>query len=104
MRVHNIAKEWRSGVEFADTHRWNGAMTKNEIADVLAEIATLMELKGENPFEIRAYSGGARAIESIENAEFERLVAEEDLRSVKGIGEALAAKIMELHKTGRLEF
>jgi DNA polymerase (family 10) len=79
-------------------------MTKNEIADVLAEIGTLMELKGENPFKIRAYSGGARAIESLEKAEFERLVAEEDLRSVKGIGEALAAKIMELHATGRLEF
>ncbi|HEY5229051.1 MAG TPA: helix-hairpin-helix domain-containing protein, partial [Opitutaceae bacterium] len=79
-------------------------MTKNEIADVLAEIGTLMELKGENPFKIRAYSGGARAIEALEKAEFERLVAEKDLQSVKGIGEALAAKIMELHATGRLEF
>ncbi|HZZ19788.1 MAG TPA: DNA polymerase/3'-5' exonuclease PolX [Opitutaceae bacterium] len=79
-------------------------MTKNEIADVLAEIGTLMELKGENPFKIRAYSGGARAIEALEKADFEKLVAEGELQSVKGIGEALAAKIMELHATGRLEF
>jgi DNA polymerase (family 10) len=39
-------------------------MTKNEIADVLAEIGTLMELKGENPFKVRAYTAGARAIEA----------------------------------------
>ena len=79
-------------------------MTKNEIADVLAEIGTLMELKGENPFKVRAYSTGARAIEALERDEFEKLVGEGRLQSVKGIGEALAAKIAELHSTGRLEF
>ena len=41
-------------------------MTKNEIADVLSEIATLLELKGENPFKVRAYQSGARALEGIE--------------------------------------
>ncbi len=79
-------------------------MTKNEIADVLAEIGTLMELKGENPFKVRAYSSGARAIEALEKDEFEKLVKEGQLQSVKGIGEALSAKIAELHSTGRLEF
>jgi DNA polymerase (family 10) len=79
-------------------------MTKNEIADVLAEIGTLMELKDENPFKVRAYSAGARAIEALEKDEFDKLVAEGRLRSVKGIGEALASKISELHATGRLEF
>jgi DNA polymerase (family X) len=62
-----------------------------------------MELKGENPFKVRAYSAGARAIEALENDEFERLVSEGG-SSVKGIGEALAKKITELHATGRLEF
>jgi DNA polymerase (family 10) len=79
-------------------------MTKTEIAEVLVEIGTLLELKGENPFKIRAYSAGARAIEGLENDEFEKLVAEDGLRSVKGIGEALSSKIAELHATGRLEF
>lgn len=79
-------------------------MTKNEIGDVLAEIGTLMELKGENPFKVRAYSGGARAIEALENAEFEKLVSDGQIDSVKGIGEALAKKITELHATGRLAF
>lgn len=79
-------------------------MTKNEIADVLTEIGTLLELKGENPFKTRAYLSGARVLESIEQEELDTLVREERLKSVKGIGDALAQKIAELHTTGRLEF
>ncbi|ACB76090.1 helix-hairpin-helix domain-containing protein [Opitutus terrae] len=79
-------------------------MTKHEIADVLNEIALLLELKGENPFKIRAYQSGARVIESLEQPELERLLAANELLTVKGIGEALAKKIAELHTTGKLEF
>jgi len=79
-------------------------MTKNEIADVLIEIGTLLELKGENPFKIRAYQAGARALEAVEDDELATLIREERLDSVKGIGDALARKIGELHATGRLEF
>ena len=79
-------------------------MTKNEIADVLDEIAVLLELKGENPFKIRAYTTGARAVEALEQADLERLVAAGELQTVKGIGEALAQKITELQQTGKLEF
>ncbi len=79
-------------------------MTKNEIADVLSDIGTLLELKGENPFKVRAYQSGARALEAIEEAELARLIANDELQSVKGIGEALGQKIGELHCTGRLEF
>ena len=79
-------------------------MTKNEIADVLSEIGTLLELKGENPFKVRAYQAGARALEAIEEAELARLIAAGELKSVKGIGDALAQKITELHATGGLFF
>lgn len=79
-------------------------MTKNEIADILTEIGTLLELKGENPFKVRAYQSGARALEAIEEADLARLIAEGELQSVKGIGEALGKKIAELHTTGKLEF
>jgi len=79
-------------------------MTKHEIAEVLLEIGTLLELQGENPFKVRAYQAGARAIDGIEPAEWDRLLAAGELESVKGIGQALAAKIGELHATGRLEF
>lgn len=79
-------------------------MTKNEIADRLNEIGVLLELKGENPFKIRAYQSGARALEAMEEDELARLIAAEELDSVKGIGAALAQKITELHTTGKLEF
>ena len=79
-------------------------VTKNEIADVLTEIGTLLELKGENPFKVRAYQTGARALEAIEETELARLVAEEKLGTVKGFGEALVQKITELHTTGKLEY
>ena len=74
-----------SGVEFGGSGVWNEAMTKNEIADVLAEIGTLMELKAENPFKVRAYTAGARAIESLEKDEFEKLIADGKIQSVKGL-------------------
>lgn len=79
-------------------------MTKNEIADVLNEIALLLELKGENPFKIRAYQSGARVIESLEQPQLEALIAANELLTVKGIGDALAKKVTELQTTGRLEF
>lgn len=79
-------------------------MTKNEIADVLNEIGVLLELKGENPFKIRAYQSGARTLEALEDDELDRLIEQEELGGVKGIGKALVEKITELHSTGRLEF
>jgi len=79
-------------------------MNKNDIADVLNEIGTLLELKGENPFKVRAYHSGARVLEGIEDAELATLIREKRLDSVKGLGEALAQKISELHTTGRLKF
>ncbi|MBI5766807.1 MAG: DNA polymerase/3'-5' exonuclease PolX [Verrucomicrobia bacterium] len=79
-------------------------MTKNEIADVLTEIGTLLELQGENPFKVRAYQTGARALEAIEEAELARLIAADELKAMKGFGEALTQKITELHTTGRLGY
>ncbi len=78
-------------------------MTKNEIAAVLDELGVLLELQGENPFKVRAYHAGARALEALEE-DLGTVVAEDRLQNLKGIGEALAKKIAELHATGRLEF
>jgi DNA polymerase (family 10) len=78
-------------------------MTKHEIAAVLDEIGVLLELKGENPFKVRAYQAGARALETLEE-DLDQVVTEGRLETIKGIGEALAQKITELHATGRLGF
>ncbi len=79
-------------------------MTKTEIAAILTDIGTLLELKGENPFKIRAYQSGSRVLEGLGEEEIAQRVEAGTLEEVKGIGEALAQKISELHKTGRLEF
>jgi len=78
-------------------------MHKADIVDVLEEIAVLLELKGENPFKIRAYSAGARALETLED-DLGELIESGKLGSVKGIGSALVDKIETLHATGELEY
>src|SRR3989441_1288232 len=75
-------------------------MTKREIAAVLEEIAFLLELKGENPFKVKAYSTGARVIESLPE-EPAVLMQKGLLRNVKGIGQTLEGTVTELVTTGR---
>ncbi len=80
------------------------ARDKGAIAAVLQDIATLLELKGENPFKVRAYAAGARILETLPEEEIDARVAAGSLAEVKGIGEALAQKIGELRTTGSLAF
>ncbi|HEY8901150.1 MAG TPA: DNA polymerase/3'-5' exonuclease PolX [Chthoniobacterales bacterium] len=76
-------------------------MTKEEIAEVLENFGRLLELKGENPFKVRAYANGVRALETL-GEPLETLIAEDRLDSVDGIGKAIAEKITTLVRTGRL--
>ncbi len=76
-------------------------MDKKKVSTVLEEVALLLELKGDNPFKVRAYSHAARAIETLEG-DLEVLIREARLTEIKGIGEALAQHIVELAATGRL--
>jgi len=78
-------------------------MKNSEIAKVFQDIADLLELKQENPFKIRAYQKSVRSIEHLP-VELEQLVAQDKLREVPGVGEAIAKKITELVTTGHLEY
>ena len=78
-------------------------MDKDKVAEILVEIGTLLELKGENPFKTRAYSNGARTIEGL-NEPLAKIVAEKRLGEIKGIGAALEQKITELVETGILKY
>ena len=78
-------------------------MNKADIVDVLEDIAVLLELKGENPFKIRAYSTGARVLETMET-DLGDLIEAGQLSAVKGIGAALVEKIETLHATGELAY
>src|SRR5712691_3260382 len=78
-------------------------MTKAQIAEVLQEIATLLELKGENPFKIRAYANAARSIETFGGG-LPDLKDEEALAKIPGVGKSIAEKIKELAATGSLKY
>jgi len=76
---------------------------KKEIAQILTEIGTMLELLGESPFKSRAYYNGARTIELL-TEDIEKLAQQDKLKDIKGIGKALDEKIKELVNTGRLEY
>jgi DNA polymerase/3'-5' exonuclease PolX len=73
-------------------------MTKEEIASVIEQIATLLELKGENPLKIRAYTNAARAIETF-GANVTNFQDEEAVAKIPGIGKSIALKTKELAET-----
>ncbi|HEY1910654.1 MAG TPA: DNA polymerase/3'-5' exonuclease PolX [Vicinamibacterales bacterium] len=73
-------------------------MDNPAIARILREIADLLEIKGENPFKIRAYRNGAD-ITSNHPHDLSRL-NEAGLREIPGIGKDLAARIREIADTG----
>jgi DNA polymerase (family X) len=78
-------------------------MTKEDIANILEQIATVLELKGENPFKIRAYTNAARAIETF-GANVTNFQDEEAVAKIPGIGKSIALKIKELAETGSLKY
>jgi DNA polymerase (family 10) len=78
-------------------------MDKAGIAKALEEIGTLLELKDENPFKIRAYANAARSIEAW-GGNVSDLQDEEALGKIPGIGKAIAAKVKELAATGSLQY
>jgi len=78
-------------------------MTREILAETLEEIALLLELKGENPFKIRAYRTGAETVMQFPG-DIVAKARENDLKGIKGIGDALQQKLHELASTGSLKF
>lgn len=78
-------------------------MDKDQVAAILAEIGTLLELKGENAFRTNAYHNGARALLQLEE-DLGDVVRAGRLRDVPGIGDTLRDKITTLVTTGKLAF
>ncbi|HHY77571.1 MAG TPA: DNA polymerase/3'-5' exonuclease PolX [Clostridiales bacterium] len=78
-------------------------MDKKEISRILEEIGLMLELKGENPFKIKAYVNGARIVELLEG-DLKDYIKDGKIEGIKGIGKALSDKIVELYETGRLKY
>src|SRR5512135_50443 len=78
-------------------------MDKKAAADLLEEIALLLEMKGESVFKSLAYTKAARALLA-EPGELDDIIRETGLKGIKGIGDHIREKILELHETGRLTY
>jgi DNA polymerase (family 10) len=77
--------------------------TKEQTIELLETVARLLELKGENPFKIRAYTNAARVLETF-SGNFQTTVEEDKIGELSGIGDAIAKKISEYVRTDRLEY
>ena len=78
-------------------------MDKKDIIEVLERIGTMLEIKGENPFKVRAYFSGARTLQTMEE-DLDKVIGEGRLGEIPGIGKALTEKVETLYTTGELEF
>src|SRR5436305_877868 len=78
-------------------------MDKDQVASILDEIGTLLELQGENPFRCQAYHNAARALQQLDES-LSDVIAGGKLGEVRGIGSTLQEKITTLVQTGGLPF
>jgi DNA polymerase (family 10) len=77
-------------------------MTNPEVAEVLRGLASLLEKKKESWFKIRAYLKVADEIEKL-TVDLSQLAAENKLREIPGVGDAIEKKIREMLTTGKLQ-
>lgn len=75
-------------------------MTNYEIADHFSLLSKLMDIHGENSFKAKSYSTAAFTIEKLPREL--SAMSSTDMEQVRGIGDAIQAKIEELLQTGKL--
>ena len=77
-------------------------MPPRSIPALLEQIGNLLNLKGENPYKVRAYHNAARAIAEVDD--LEAMLKAGRLRQIKGVGDAIAGKLEEYMTTGRMTY
>jgi DNA polymerase (family X) len=75
-------------------------MDKKEVAEILEEMGTLLELQGANPFKSRAFHNASRAIEGV-TQDLKTLADSDQLLEIKGIGKSIAGIVKDLVTTGK---
>jgi len=78
-------------------------MTNQEVANLLRQIAKILEIKGDSTFRIRAYEEAATRVENLAEP-IDDIWKRGELTNVPGIGESIAAKIEEYLKTGKSSY
>jgi len=74
-------------------------MRNQEVATIFRDIASILEIKRENPFRIRAYEKAALNIESL-TGDIATIAERKELEKIPGVGKDLAGKIEEILNTG----
>ena len=74
-----------------------------EIVTMFDQAADLLEIKGDNPFRVRAYRRAARTIEGLPQSVGSMLTKEADLSELPGIGKDLAGKIAGIVESGHFD-
>ena len=80
-------------------------MQNEEIARRFSQLATLMEIRGDDPFRLRSYRNASEAIE-VWPTPMKEIAAQEGiagLQSIPGVGKAIAGKILELLERGTFD-
>ena len=77
-------------------------MHNEEVARIFNAIAEMLEIKGGNPFRIRAYRRAAENIEGLAD-DVATLIERDTIEEIQGIGKDLAAKIREIVTTGTFQ-
>jgi len=75
-------------------------MHNYQIAEYFSLLSKLMEIHGENPFKIKSYSNAAFTLDKLNDPVIEMSPAQ--LYAVRGIGEAIGKKILEIIENQQL--
>jgi DNA polymerase (family 10) len=78
-------------------------MDNRNFSNIFHEIASLLELQGDDPFRIRAYRRAAQAIENLGES-LRNIARRGALEDIPGIGKTLAGEIQELLEMGHLRY
>jgi len=76
----------------------------NDVAGIFDEIADLLEIKGDNPFRVRAYRNAARTVAGLGRNIAELAAEDKGLEGIPGIGKDLADKIRTFVATRKVPF
>jgi DNA polymerase (family X) len=76
---------------------------KKAVAAMLEEIGILLEMKGESVFRSLAYIKGARALRA-QPGELDEIIRDTDLKGIRGIGDSIRQRILEIYETGRCAY
>ena len=79
-------------------------MTNSEIAEAFETIVSLLQMKEEKAFTVRAYQRAARTIDRLPRDVDAMIRDGEDLTEIPGIGKAISAKMTELAATGEMVY